>query len=96
MKLITREWMAKADGDWRVVNSQNRSRNPVYDAICFHAQQTAASLPELAQVDQDARYLTTFAVEIRYPGIIAAEHHAQKCTLAARKIRKIVRSAMEV
>ena len=123
MKPITREWIAKAEGDWRVANSQNRSRTPVYDAICFHAQQTVEkylkawlseqgtnfpkihdteillnmcvhTLPELAPFDQDARYLTTYAVEIRYPGVTAAETHAKKCIVAARKMRKVLRIAM--
>ena len=125
MKPITREWIAKAEGDWRVVNSQNRSRNPVYDAICFHAQQTVEkylkawlseeglnfpkihdtevllnmcvrTLPEVAKYDAEARYLTTYAVEIRYPGVFAAEMHAKNCTIAARKIRKVVRTTLSL
>jgi HEPN domain-containing protein len=40
MKPLTREWIAKAEGDWTTANREMRSRkNPNYDAVCFHAQQ---------------------------------------------------------
>ena len=40
MKLITREWIGKAEGDFSTVCRELRARrNPNYDAACFHAQQ---------------------------------------------------------
>lgn len=40
MKPITVEWVAKAEGDFAVMQRETRARkNPNYDAICFHAQQ---------------------------------------------------------
>jgi HEPN domain-containing protein len=39
MKPMTREWTEKAEGDHRVAASQWRVEDPVYDALCFHAQQ---------------------------------------------------------
>ena len=42
MKRITREWIAKAEGDFAMVERESRARkNPNYDGLCFHAQQCA-------------------------------------------------------
>lgn len=39
MKPETLEWIQKAEGDYQVANNESKSKNPVHDAICFHAQQ---------------------------------------------------------
>lgn len=40
MKPLTREWVAKADGDYATARRELRARTrPNYDAACFHAQQ---------------------------------------------------------
>lgn len=42
MKPITLEWLAKAEGDFAVVERESRVKKyPNYDAVCFHAQQCA-------------------------------------------------------
>lgn len=42
MKPITQEWIDKAEGDWATLLREYRARkNPNYDAVCFHAQQSA-------------------------------------------------------
>ncbi len=42
MKLITQEWINKAEGDWAVAGREMRARkSPNYDAVCFHSQQCA-------------------------------------------------------
>ena len=42
MKPLTRERIEKAEGDWTILRREIRARkNPVYDAVCFHAQQCA-------------------------------------------------------
>ena len=42
MKPITAEWVAKAEGDFAMMERECRARkNPNYDGICFHAQQCA-------------------------------------------------------
>jgi len=42
MKPISREWVAKAEGDFATMGRESRARkNPNYDAVCFHAQQCA-------------------------------------------------------
>ena len=40
MKLITLEWISKAEDDWHVAQMSYRARkHPSYDAAVFHAQQ---------------------------------------------------------
>ncbi len=42
MKPPTAEWIAKAEGDFSMVEREARARtNPSYDGVCFHAQQCA-------------------------------------------------------
>lgn len=42
MKPVTAEWVAKAEGDFAIVEREMRARkNPSYDGACFHAQQCA-------------------------------------------------------
>jgi HEPN domain-containing protein len=42
MKPLTLEWVKKADDDLTIAGRELRVRkNPVYDAVCFHAQQCA-------------------------------------------------------
>lgn len=42
MKPITREWIDKAEEDWEAARTLARKRkNPAYNAVCFHAQQSA-------------------------------------------------------
>jgi HEPN domain-containing protein len=123
MKLITQEWTEKAEGDYRVADSQWRIEDPVYDAICFHAQQCTEkylkawlieqgehfpkthdlealaklclpSLPELTSLMDSLRFLTSFAVEIRYPGTFAGRRDAERCWQAALRARNLVRGKL--
>ena len=42
MKPLTREWIEKAEGDWSTARRELRVRaSPNFDAVCFHAQQSA-------------------------------------------------------
>jgi len=42
MKPLTAEWVQKAEDDFIVAQKMLRARKqPVYDAVCFHAQQCA-------------------------------------------------------
>lgn len=42
MNPLTIEWIDKAEGDFATASREMRARNlPNYDAVCFHAQQTA-------------------------------------------------------
>lgn len=40
MKLITEEWVDKAEGDFATAQRESQVENmPNYDAVCFHSQQ---------------------------------------------------------
>ena len=42
MKPTTAEWVAKAEGDFAVMERESQvAERPNYDAVCFHAQQCA-------------------------------------------------------
>jgi HEPN domain-containing protein len=41
MKPETQGWTDKAEGDWKVARREMETPNPVYDVICFLAQQCA-------------------------------------------------------
>lgn len=41
MKQRTTEWISKAEGDWRMAQREIQVADPVWDGICFHAQQCA-------------------------------------------------------
>jgi HEPN domain-containing protein len=42
MMSVTLEWINKAEGDFAIVTRELRVRkNPIYDGVCFHAQQCA-------------------------------------------------------
>jgi len=42
MNPLTTEWIEKAEGDFLTAQREYRARSrPNYDAVCFHAQQTA-------------------------------------------------------
>jgi HEPN domain-containing protein len=41
MKQRTLEWVSKAEGDWTMAQRERRAADPVWDGICFHAQQCA-------------------------------------------------------
>ena len=41
MKKLTREWVRKAEADYRVAVMVHRGAEPFHDAVCFHCQQSA-------------------------------------------------------
>lgn len=42
MKPVTTEWIAKAEADYATMLRESRvEENPNWDAVCFHAQQSA-------------------------------------------------------
>jgi HEPN domain-containing protein len=44
MNELTREWVDKAEGDYRTASREQRvKRGANFDAVCFHSQQCAAS-----------------------------------------------------
>jgi HEPN domain-containing protein len=62
MKLLTSEWVKKADSDFATANREIRVRKaPNFDAVCFHAQQCAE------------KYLKALLQEMNLP--FARTHH---------------------
>jgi HEPN domain-containing protein len=41
MKKLTREWVRKAEADYRAAEKLNRGGDPLHDQVCFHCQQCA-------------------------------------------------------
>lgn len=52
-----------------------------------------SSLPSLSDLLVDVRFLTSFAVEIRYPGVTAEKQDAEKCFQIALRVRQLIRTA---
>ena len=60
MKPITAEWVDKAEGDFATVEREARARkNPNYDGVCFHAQQSAEKYLKALAVELDLPFLRT-------------------------------------
>jgi HEPN domain-containing protein len=41
MKKLTREWVRKAEADYRIAVKIGRGAEPLHDGVCFHCQQSA-------------------------------------------------------
>ena len=120
MKKLTKEWIDKAEDDFIVTNRECRAKKPVYDAVCFHAQQCAEKymkailqesgtefekihdldvllekckrlIPDLEKHRKELIELSSFAVEIRYPGMKATKEEAENCISVVRVVRKTIR-----
>ncbi|MGH2562237.1 MAG: HEPN domain-containing protein [Thermomicrobiales bacterium] len=99
--------------------------DPVFDGICFHAQQSVEKylkallqeheipsprthdLVHLAELTDgrfagirglasDLKWLTTFAVDIRYPGASATRADADRALQVAMTARVVFRAAVEL
>jgi len=57
MKPTTAEWVAKAEGDFAVMEREGRvTEYPNYDAVCFHAQQCAEKYLKARLCEADAAF----------------------------------------
>ena len=56
MKPMTAEWVAKAEGDFAIIERESLvTQNPNYDGICFHAQQCAEKYLKARLYEANAR-----------------------------------------
>lgn len=78
MNDVVQEWFRKAEGDWQTATLLWQSNHPVYDAVCFHAQQFDVVELEL---------LNRGAVEFRYPGRDATAQDAETCMDICTRLR---------
>jgi len=64
MKPLTQEWVEKPEADYRVASAQWQSADPVWDAICFHAEQCAEKYLKAWLVEQGADFPKTHDLEL--------------------------------
>lgn len=120
MKDLTKEWIRKAEKDFRVATREFNINPPEYDAVCFHSQQCVEKymkailqendivfdkvhdldyllgkckvfIPELLPLRTVIVELSSFAVDIRYPGTDASNEEAKENLSFANTIRDIIR-----
>lgn len=60
MKPLTLEWIAKAEGDFAMMEREGRARKQRnYDGICFHAQQCAEKYIKARLTEADIEFKKT-------------------------------------
>lgn len=125
MKKLTEEWISKAEDDSAVAEREYACKKPVYDAVCFHAQQCVEKymkavlqenntafekthdldlllqkceglIPELKDYKKELLELSSFAVEIRYPGMTAEKEEALSCLSVMRKVVKLIKKYFKI
>ena len=123
LKQATREWLDKAESDYRAAVHLLAAPDPEFNIVCFHAQQCAEKylkallqerevasprthdlevlarlsrpvLPAVAPPDADLAWLSSYAVDIRYPGANAGQAEAERAIALAGDVRALVRGAL--
>jgi HEPN domain-containing protein len=74
---------------WLIDQQQASPRTHDLEAL---AKLCLPRIGELVTIMPRFRFLTSFAVEIRYPGTSAMQQDAERCLSAARETRRILRS----
>ena len=59
MKPETAEWIEKAEGDWKVALREVQAPDPVWDVVCFLAQQCAEKYLKAFLEEQDIPFPKT-------------------------------------
>src|SRR5258708_9629550 len=125
MKPLSQEWIEKAEGDYKVVEDEWETSDPVRDAVCFHAQQCVekylkawltekgmpfprthdlealaklarASLLGVARSMKDLIFLTSSAVEVRYPGTFVGDKESERYRRIMLKRRQLISRKLEL
>ena len=124
MKVVTREWVDKAEADFAAALLMRRSRKKhSRDIVCFHLQQCAEkylkarleeagiAYPKTHDLEKLLRLtlpveptwlhllppltaLTSYAVEVRYPGRTASAADARTQVRTATAFRKLARKSL--
>src|SRR5262249_768101 len=110
IKSATREWVSKAEDDYRGARSLARKKPPLHDLVCFHCQQCVekylkallekllvALRPHhrtLAPLRRGLSCRTRCAVETRYPGEDATKRQAEAALRWAVRVRAEARSLL--
>ena len=56
---LTLEWIQKAEGDYAMMRQSHESSNPIYDGICFHAQQCVEKYLKAWLQEANIRFMKT-------------------------------------
>ncbi len=125
MKRATREWLRKAEDDYRLAALIARGRERFHDQLCFHCQQSTekylkalmeelglrivkthdledlltALLPyhgSLRSHRRGLKFLTNFAVAIRYPDERATKRQAIAAFRWNQRVRQACRSLLGI
>lgn len=73
-----------------VLEENNKEFEKVHDLNVL-LQSCMSFIPELENHREDLATLSTYAVDIRYPGLSASEEEAGECINIMEKIRNIIR-----
>jgi HEPN domain-containing protein len=74
MKPLTPEWVAKAEGDFAMVEREARARkNPNYDGLCFHAQQCVEKYLKARLYEADIDFPKTHVLAALLDLVLAVE-----------------------
>ncbi len=74
MKPLTRDWIAKAEGDFTAMEREHRARkNPVYDVVCFHDQQCVEMYFKARLQEARVRFSRTQDLESLLASLIVVE-----------------------
>ena len=121
MKVITKEWIKKAEEDYRVATREFKAKPIACYAVCFHSQQCIEKymkavlqenktffakihdleillktckkfIPVLEKYREELIWLTTFSVEVRYPGFNVEKEDAKKSVVFMKNTRKILKN----
>lgn len=63
MKPISREWVNKAEEDYRVARREREAKPAAYSAVCFHAQQCVEKYLKAFLQEQDIPFYRTHDLE---------------------------------
>jgi HEPN domain-containing protein len=85
MKQRTREWIEKAEGDWKMAQREVRAADPVWDGVCFHAQQCAEKYLKAFLEEHQIAFEKThdLAVLLNLSGELFPELHSIRTELAS-------------
>jgi len=74
MKPITAEWVAKAEGDFAMMERECQvTENPSYDGICFHAQQCAEKYLKARLCEADVSFSKIHDLVVLLEQVLVAE-----------------------
>lgn len=64
MKALTKEWIDKAEEDFRVAQREMLGEPPSYNAVCFHSQQSVEKYLKAVLQENDVVFLKVHDLEV--------------------------------